>query len=572
MQKFLIGIFLLMGVRPVLAQKAEAENGMLIGTQTESSRAGYSGNGYVTGFDQDGDALTMNLEVSRSGLYNLRIGYAAPFGEKTNDVYVNAAFSGSHVFPFTNSFTETLFGKVFLQQGPNEITIVKSWGFFEVDYVSVTPAVRNEIHHYSEDLIHPDASFEAVTLYQFIRDYYGHHIISGQQSFNGTNLELDYLMEHTGKWPAIKGFDLIDYSPSRVEFGTTSEETDFAIDWWDLGGIVSLMWHWNAPKDLLDTEDAPWWSGFYTYATTFDHTIAMNDENSEEYELIIRDIDSIAVQLKLLDAANVPLLWRPLHEAEGGWFWWGSRGSEACVWLWQLMYERLTTYHGLDNLIWVWTGTSSPDAMDWYPGDDYVDLIGADTYFGEEVVDYPTSLTLFDNMAGIHQGKKVLTLSETGRIPDADHLLEEKARWSWFCLWSGDFILDGMQNEIDHVNMVYNHEYVITYDELPDFYNYVSPDFPDEEVEEPAPLSAAPAAFYSVYPNPTADYLTITFAEPARVELVTLHNVKGERVEYLVKEEIDQQKILDLNGLADGLYILQVFTAGGVERLKIRKN
>ena len=79
---------------------------------------------------------------------------------------------------------------------------------------------------------------------------------------------------------------------------------------------------------------------------------------------LIRDIDAISEQLKILQDNNVTVLWRPLHEASGGWFWWGCRGKDAYQWLWNLMYERQTHYHKLNNLIWVWNGQDP----DWYVG------------------------------------------------------------------------------------------------------------------------------------------------------------------------------------------------------------
>ena len=92
---------------------------------------------------------------------------------------------------------------------------------------------------------------------------------------------------------------------------------------------------------------------------------------------MIRDIDAIAVELTKLRDAHVPVLWRPLHEAEGGWFWWGAQGPKNYVRLYRLLYDRLTKVHKLDNLIWVYTSGGKPE---WYPGDDVVDIIGADAY------------------------------------------------------------------------------------------------------------------------------------------------------------------------------------------------
>ncbi|MEQ8471770.1 MAG: glycosyl hydrolase [Marinoscillum sp.] len=540
-----------------LAQKAEAESGTLTGTVIGNSHAGFSGEGYVTSFDNDNDAVSIPIEVAQSGLYDLWVGYAGPNGEKTNDIYVNGTFVGGQIFPESQAFQESYFGKIILEPGKNRIRVVKNWGYFELDYVRVAPTNRNEIHNYPEQLIHPSPSSEAQVLYQFFRDYYGHRIISGQQATLGGSTEVNYLENLSGHKPAMKGFDLIDYSPSRVAHGTTSLDTEEAIKWWtESHGIVSMMWHWNAPMDLIDTEEARWWSGFYSYATTFDPTIAMNDPNSEHYEVIMRDIDAIAVQLKRLQASNVPVLWRPLHEAEGTWFWWGDYGPEVCIWLWKLMYDRLTNEHDLNNLIWVWTGTNSEEALDWYPGDDYVDIIGADIYLEDK--NYAANFSMFDDMAGIHEGKKVISLSETGTIPDPDALADQQARWSWFMVWSGDFIIGGGKNDLDHIIKVYQHEYVITLDELPDFSNYQSPEFPDDVLS--TDKLVAPSV--RVFPNPTAGLVYIDLKKTTANHIM-LYDLKGKQMHVDVVKTKDQC-VIDLSSLPKGTYIIAIESGLGI--------
>lgn len=168
----------------------------------------------------------------------------------------------------------------------------------------------------------------------------------------------------------------MDYSPSRVERGTVGTAVEEAITHHERGGIVSVLWHWNAPTGLYDTEEQRWWSGFYTAATDFDVEAALASTTNANYTLLIRDIDAIAVELKRLQAVGVPVLFRPLHEAEGGWFWWGAKGPEPAKKLWGILYERLTVHHEINNLIWVWNSL----AESWYPGDDTVDILSADVY------------------------------------------------------------------------------------------------------------------------------------------------------------------------------------------------
>jgi mannan endo-1,4-beta-mannosidase len=346
-----------------------------------------------------------------------------------------------------------------------------------------------------------------------------------------------------------------------------------AIEWNGLRGIVTFAWHWNAPKDLIDQPGKEWWRGFYTDATTFDVSKAMNDNSSEEYTLILRDIDAIAVQLKRLKDANVPVLWRPLHEAEGTWFWWGAKGPEPCKWLWELVYDRLTNYHELNNLIWVWTSSASSAALDWYPGDEYVDIIGADVYLPAGT--YSSNFIMFDNLVDIFEGKKIITLSENGPIPDAESLFEERAAWSWFCTWSGDFITDGVSNSTPHINAVYNHEYVISLDELDNVDNIIAAleakrNQDDEEIilgtEEIGPSVVS-------YENPIRNsHLTLRMKGTHPVSSIVVYNVQGQ-IQFIEENRNGdrEQFEFDFKDNSSGIYIVKVRTSSFTKILRIVK-
>ena len=177
------------------------------------------------------------------------------------------------------------------------------------------------------------------------------------------------------------------------------------------GYVLGFCWHWNAPTNLMNTPGHEWWRAFYTDSTTFDVAAALANTNSAEYSLLLRDIDAIAVQLKKVASSNnIPMLWRPLHEASGGWFWWGAKGPEPFKALWRLLYNRLTTYHNLHNLIWVLTN----EDPDWYPGHDVVDIVGVDAYPSDPSDSLSTS---WEALKAQFDGVKLLTLSEFGGVP-----------------------------------------------------------------------------------------------------------------------------------------------------------
>ncbi|WP_461148923.1 glycosyl hydrolase [Spirosoma pulveris] len=440
--------------------KVEAELGELTGVQVASSNPGFSGTGYVTGLDNETDKLTLTINAP-AGLYELSISYAAPYGDKGIDFQVNAERGSGMLKQTLAGFTTAGLGKFLLNEGANTITIYRGWGYYDIDYLLLTPAAVSLPTKPPKNLVDAQAMPSAKGLFAYLVDQYGSKVISGQQD------DVEYILEKTGKEPAIGSFDLIDYSPSRVQFGATPQRSSEDIIKWakkgDGRGIISLMWHWNAPTDLINQgPDKLWWRGFYTEATTFDIAAVLADKQSERYQFILRDIDAIAVELKKFQGADVPVLWRPLHEASGGWFWWGAKGAGPLKELWRVLYDRLTNYHQLHNLIWVYTATDAFKA-DWYPGDQYVDIVGMDIYTN------PTA-NMSGNWAsaqGQMNGKKLVTLSETGNLPSPDKIRGFGTWWSWFAVWTGtDYI---RKQPVDQLKAVFTDSDVITRDELPDW-------------------------------------------------------------------------------------------------------
>jgi hypothetical protein len=308
-------------------------------------------------------------------------------------------------------------------------------------------------------LTDPNATSETKSLMSFLVDYYGMQVLSGQQEMS----EINYIYSVTGKQPAVGVFDLIEYSPSRIEHGSNpTGQVESWINWANTGGgIVSSSWHWNAPTDLIDEPNHEWWSGFYTHATTFDINAVLDDPNGDRYQLVLRDLDAIAVQLQKYQDANLPVLWRPLHEASGGWFWWGAKGPAPFIELWRLMHDRFVNYHHLHNLIWVYT---VGDAA-WYPGDAYVDIVGMDIYPSDQNA---SMVGFWQDTQNRHEGVKLVALSESGIVPNPDNIRAYGVWWSWFSVWSG-FIHDTNQT---FLNTVYHDEDIITLDELIDWKHY----------------------------------------------------------------------------------------------------
>ncbi|KIM25651.1 carbohydrate-binding module family 1 protein [Serendipita vermifera MAFF 305830] len=321
--------------------------------------------------------------------------------------------------------------------------------------LSATAALAQ--HSLTGTLTNPNANAITKNLFKFIVSNYGKHIISGQQDVNSYN----WVKTNIGKSPAILGVDMMDYSPGRVEYGASSNEVENAIAHHNNGGIVTFVWHWGAPSGLYNSASQPWYSGFYSEASSFNLGNALANTNGNDYKLLIRDIDAIATQLKRLQSAGVPVLWRPLHEAEGGWFWWGrNKDYTSCKKLWAIMYDRMTNYHGLNNLIWVWNSIAS----NWYPGDSTVDIVSADLY--PSAGDHSPQTGSYNSLKSLVGDRKPVALSECGVIPDPAQMQSASAHWSWFCTWNGNFIQDGNYNSRSFLTSLYNSAWVLTLDEI----------------------------------------------------------------------------------------------------------
>ncbi|CAH0017148.1 unnamed protein product [Clonostachys rhizophaga] len=441
------------------AQTLEAEDAVLTGTQILTELTGYTGTGYVGGFDESSDKITFTANSDALTLYDVSIRYAGIYGAKRTTLVLNGGASSEVQFEETTTWASVSGGQLLLNQGSNTIDIVSNWGWYLIDSITLTPSEPRPPHNINSRLINQRADIYTRKLYNYLRSIYGKKILSGQQGLDWAT----WIQQQTGKFPALVSLDLMDYSPSRVEHGTTGTAIEEAISHAKNGGIISILWHWNAPTGLYDTEENPWWSGFYTRATDFNIATALADTTNANYTLILRDIDAIAVQLKRLQSAHIAVLFRPLHESEGGWFWWGAQGPEPSKKLWALLYNRLTNYHKLNNLIWVWNSI----AESWYPGDSIVDILSADVY---STGNGPMS-TQYGQLIELGKDKKLIAASEVGGAPLPDQLIAYEAHWLWFAVWGDTFINNPAYNPIDVLKTIFNHKYVLTLDEIQGWQN-----------------------------------------------------------------------------------------------------
>lgn len=452
----------------------EAENGKLSNDMSVISDSNASGGKSVGKFENDRSYCQISITVPADAVYDIVIRSKAIGGSKENDIYAD----GKKVGTFTsenNKFSDYTVSAVSLTKGDHNIRIIKSWGWIELDKITVKTGAKisNSTYNVTSSLVNRNATANTKKLYSFLKDSYGKYVITGQQCDGGINgNEFKAIKNLTGDYPALLGLDLMDYTPSRTAFGASSSAVEKAIEFANKGGIVTLCWHWNAPTEYLNStanSSDGWWGGFYTKSSKFDIAKVMNGQDAKGKELLDRDIKEIAKQLKRLEKAGVPVIWRPLHEASGGWFRWGAKGSDAYKKLWKYLYNELTNTYGCNNLIWVYNGQSA----DWYPGDEYVDIVGEDIYPGNHV--YDPQVSRFKQAISYGSKTKITALTENGCIFDIDSAVSINALWCWFMTWGGEFTVNGSNysekyTEKSVIKKMYASKYSLTLGSLPKIY------------------------------------------------------------------------------------------------------
>ncbi|HEY2580250.1 MAG TPA: glycosyl hydrolase [Mucilaginibacter sp.] len=305
--------------------------------------------------------------------------------------------------------------------------------------------------------VNPNASADVKKTLNFIYDIKGKYILSGEQNYNSDlNTFSDSAKAITGKFPAVWGSDFILSGDKDLGPQIVNEAIKKSND----GYLVTLMWHEGRP-----TDNPPYdWKKSIQGKLTDAEWTELTTPGTKLYKRWLDQIDVIAGYLKQLQAAHVTVLWRPYHEMNGVWFWWGNKkGENGIAKLWKMMYDRYTNYHHLDNLIWVWGANGlrdipfdeAYDYKDFYPGPDYVDILGADVYHADyEQKDYNELLKLANG--------KPIALTETGELPKPE-ILNVQPQWTWFMVWTSWLWTD---NTREHVKEIYNLPQTLSHDEV----------------------------------------------------------------------------------------------------------
>ncbi len=343
--------------------------------------------------------------------------------------------------------------------------------------------------------VNPHATKEAKELLGFLYSISGQYTLAGEHNFSSDLQRYDEeVFALTGKFPVVWGGDFsfnaigdgaqryqhagplnlsVPFDRPCVDTGLSVEEArqnivDMAIRKWAEGRIITLMWHccdprygggndcdgdkvWTMDKGPSDEE----WDELCTEGT------ALNSAWK-------REMDTVIPYLAQLQDAGVPVLWRPYHEMNGGWFWWGNKpGENGFRRLWIMTYKYFTE-KGLNNLLWVWDPNAprvkeNDDALPYahfYPGNEYVDVLAADIYGW----DYKQSH--HDELVQLGEGRPI-AMGEVGQLPMELSVFDEQPRWTWFMVWG--YFIGGHRSVPEHrelVKAIYDSPRIITLDEM----------------------------------------------------------------------------------------------------------
>lgn len=592
----------------------EAEDQAGVDAAAIKSEASYSGGKYVS---VSNSPMTFTVKVEETAVYDITTQVLIKqYDWTTSKILVNDVEVGSALTnPRNCDSTYIVTASAKMRTGENTITVGN--GAIGVDYITVERH-PDPVFNISATPVTPGATESAYKVLSFLKDNFGKKTLSGMmisdQNFNYDygnmkllkagectpadsckfsdeqvswkgQTDIDEFYKRAGHYPAIGGFDMLFAAGGRHEEGWFKGYTENNLvmteELWKMGGIPTFTWHWKVGQDTIFYTQANGYKNegctegvtktadnntCFNYTKAFkDSTCKEIDETSDVYKDIVADVDIVSGYFKELQEKDIAVLWRPLHEASGGWFWWGVASGECYKQLYRLVFDRMVKTNGLKNLLWVWNINTDPKYgydysalnAEWYPGDEYVDIVGVDIY--DPLLNHNSAANYFNKIVSDVGTNKMIALTENGAIPDIDSIAEDKAYWSywmtWSQTWSGNF-LEKTPTDMWKRNL--DDERIIALDEMPGWDAY-----------------SASTVTRPVFANNIKAYvkgrdLSLSLPQTARTH-IALFDIMGNRVMSLNLGSLDAgTHTFSLQGLAQGNYIIRVKSGSASYAQQIR--
>ncbi len=285
----------------------------------------------------------------------------------------------------------------------------------------------------------PEANQAVRQLYDYLRqEVWGKRVMSGcQAEWNYNTKDAQRIYEACGRFPKVNVFDFQHFDQSWINY-----KTDEAKRWHDAGGIVGFMWHIHMTCRIdsgVPSRQTNFYSGGQNPCRI--SPLRCATEGTLENRIFSQMLDGVADLLLLYQEQGIPILWRPFHEAAGGWFWWANDGAEGCKQLWHYMFNYFRK-KGIHNLLWIWTSVLNDS--DWYPGEDCVDLVANDAYPKGNTT-HISNAANFQYLRSTYPNK-MACLAECNSVPSWENMQRDGALWLFVAPWCGGGAFDHGNN------------------------------------------------------------------------------------------------------------------------------
>lgn len=314
---------------------------------------------------------------------------------------------------------------------------------------------------------------------------HGPQIADGSNNLMGYKSLIEDLKNETGKYVGILG---VDYEHDQIFTpAQLSECNQVLINYWKAGGLITINWSPHNPW-LNDESNIPGNPGVWSDTRNGGENLAevdltkLVDPDEPIRTVWLRKLDRIAAALLELKNAGVVVLWRPMQEMNGSWFWWGNmnhpENPDAYKNVFIDMHNYFTKVKGLDNLIWVYSPASAGEKdFSWaYPGDGYVDVVVTTVY------DDSLTIPNYDEMASFNKPMAMAEYggsynpipSDKGSFDNRKYINElqlEYPKIAYFICWhnwaegDGKYVYHSISHNLNGTELM-NNSNIITRDKL----------------------------------------------------------------------------------------------------------
>lgn len=416
---------------------------------------------------------------------------------------------------------------------------------------------------------------------------YGVNCVTGIYGNAGTT-NINNIISCSGQTPSILGMDLSGWNSVKYSSAYQSaiqQQINMLINHYNSGGIIQIEWHWPNPFQTNGTFSS---AQIALTATQWD---SITVPGTAQYNTMMADLAWHANYLKRLDSLDIPVLWRPLHEIDGGWFWWtnptNKKGKTAE--LWRIVYNYLVNVRGFHNLIWVYssgmasytnTGGKILDttAINWrksyYPGSQYVDIAGIDLYGWDYsnngthsygTGETATYTTMWNMMSQIAPGK-MLALCECQALPNPIKTINNDPNFKKW-LYAMPWYANDANNPCTWIDISYKHSFMINKSALCNSVVDV------KEQKKSNNFIPTTSTLYQNYPNPFNPETIISYQLSAFSKVsLKVYDVLGRKVATLVDEEKSAgiySETLHATFIPSGVYFYQLKVGGNIQTKKM---